>query len=191
MSERVTQRFLEECGVPIEWSMIDFAQQAEASGTPFLNLRLNLYMQGLLLFKNLIASHGVIAASIGDALVSLIDVREIAAVATGTESGHEGHTCNLTDPQALSPRPKTDERQTKARSDKPRKRPAANRKVRKRVTSRLATHPSQKANGPARNGTQWAPAAGSPAADQTAQRKARATEAVTEPKSSSLSNEKV
>lgn len=49
------------------------------------NLRPNLYMQGLLLFKRLIASQGKIAAPVGQARVSVVDVRDIAAVAVGAD----------------------------------------------------------------------------------------------------------
>lgn len=74
------------------------------SGIAYTNLRPNLYMQGLLLFRQMIATHGQIAAPIGDARVSLVDVRDIAAVAAAalTEDGHEGKTYDITGPEALT-----------------------------------------------------------------------------------------
>ena len=74
------------------------------SGMAFTNLRPNLYMQGLFLFKQLIASQGKIAAPVGQSPVSVVDVRDIAAVAVAalTESGHEGKSYDITGPQALT-----------------------------------------------------------------------------------------
>ena len=74
------------------------------SGMAFTNLRPNLYMQGLLLFKQMIASQGKIAAPAGQAPVSIVDVRDIAAVAVLalTEAGHEGKTYDITGPEALT-----------------------------------------------------------------------------------------
>ena len=74
------------------------------SGMAFTNLRPNLYMQGLLLFKQLIASQGKISAPIGQSRVSVVDVRDIAAVAVAalTEPGHEGKSYDITGPEALT-----------------------------------------------------------------------------------------
>lgn len=74
------------------------------SGMAFTNLRPNLYMQGLLLFKQLIAAQGKIAAPVGQAPVSVVDVRDIAAVAVValTEGGHEGESYDITGPEALT-----------------------------------------------------------------------------------------
>jgi uncharacterized protein YbjT (DUF2867 family) len=74
------------------------------SGIAFTNLRPNLYMQGLLLFKQMIATQNQIAAPIGDARVSIVDVRDIAAVAVSalTEDGHYGKTYDITGPEALT-----------------------------------------------------------------------------------------
>ncbi len=52
-----------------------------SSGMAFTSLRPNLYMQGLLLFKQLIASQRKIAAPVGQSPVSVVDVRDIATVA--------------------------------------------------------------------------------------------------------------
>jgi uncharacterized protein YbjT (DUF2867 family) len=75
-----------------------------SSGMAFTILRPNLYMQGLLAFRSLIASEGRFFAPIGGARVSIVDVRDIAAVAASalTESGHEGKTYDITGPEALT-----------------------------------------------------------------------------------------
>jgi uncharacterized protein YbjT (DUF2867 family) len=67
-------------------------------------LRPNLYMQGLLGFRALIAGEGRFYAPIGDAKVSVVDVRDIAAVAAAalTRPGHEGKTYDITGPEALT-----------------------------------------------------------------------------------------
>ena len=67
-------------------------------------LRPNLFMQGLLQLAPMVRATGVLAAPIGEAAVSVIDVRDIAdaAVAALTEDGHAGQTYTLTGPAALS-----------------------------------------------------------------------------------------
>jgi uncharacterized protein YbjT (DUF2867 family) len=67
-------------------------------------LRPNLFMQGLLKFKSTITSQNAFYAAIGDAKVSVVDVRDIAEVAVValTETGHEGKIYDLTGPQALT-----------------------------------------------------------------------------------------
>ncbi|HEX9956327.1 MAG TPA: SDR family oxidoreductase [Fibrella sp.] len=74
------------------------------SGMAFTFLRPNLFMQGLLGFGESIAAKGLFFAAIGDAKVSAIDVRDIAAVAAKAllEDGHEGRTYTLTGPEALT-----------------------------------------------------------------------------------------
>lgn len=69
-------------------------------------LRPNLFMQGLLAFKEAIIGQGRFFAAIGNAKVSAIDVRDIAsaAVAALVERGHEGKIYDLTGPEALSHR---------------------------------------------------------------------------------------
>jgi uncharacterized protein YbjT (DUF2867 family) len=75
-----------------------------SSGMAFTILRPNLYMQGLLVFRSSIGSEGRFFAPIGEARVSIVDVRDIAAVAAAalTESGHEGKTYDITGPEALT-----------------------------------------------------------------------------------------
>jgi uncharacterized protein YbjT (DUF2867 family) len=74
------------------------------SGMSYTNLRPNLYMQGLLMIGKTIASEGRFFAPAGDARVSVVDVRDIAAVAVAalTRSCHEGRTYDLTGPEALT-----------------------------------------------------------------------------------------
>jgi len=74
------------------------------SGMTYTNLRPNLYMQGLLMIGRTIASEGRFLAPAGDARVSVVDVRDIAAVAVAalTRSGHEGKTYDITGPEALT-----------------------------------------------------------------------------------------
>jgi uncharacterized protein YbjT (DUF2867 family) len=61
-------------------------------------------MQGLLMIGRTIASEGRFFAPAGDARVSVVDVRDIAAVAVAalTRSGHEGKTYDITGPEALT-----------------------------------------------------------------------------------------
>jgi uncharacterized protein YbjT (DUF2867 family) len=74
------------------------------SGMEFTYLRPNLFMQGLLAFRAMIVAEGRFLAPMGEARVSLVDVRDIAAVAAAalTEKGHEGKTYDLTGPRALT-----------------------------------------------------------------------------------------
>lgn len=74
------------------------------SGLAYTFLRPNLFMQGLLGFAPSIKAQSRFYAAIGDAKVSVVDVRDIAAAAVGalTGDGHEGKTYTLTGPEALS-----------------------------------------------------------------------------------------
>ncbi len=73
-------------------------------GIGYTFLRPNLYFQGLLNFSGSIAAQGTFFAPIGDAKISAVDVRDIAAVAAValTEPGHEGRTYTITGPAALT-----------------------------------------------------------------------------------------
>ena len=86
------------------WYHAVVEEAIRSSGMMFTNLRPNLYMQGLLTFRRSIASEGRFFAPIGGARVSLVDVRDIAAVAAAalTGSGHHGRTYDLTGPDALT-----------------------------------------------------------------------------------------
>ncbi|HEY1166475.1 MAG TPA: SDR family oxidoreductase [Chitinophaga sp.] len=79
-------------------------QHIQASGMAYTFLRPNLFMQGLLGFSSTIAAKGMFFASIGEARVSLVDIRDIAALAAAalTEQGHEGKIYNITGPEALT-----------------------------------------------------------------------------------------
>lgn len=70
----------------------------------FTFLRPNLFQQGLLLFAAGIKSYQAFSAPIGDAAVSLVDVRDIGDVAAAalTEPDHDGQVYTLTGPQALT-----------------------------------------------------------------------------------------
>jgi uncharacterized protein YbjT (DUF2867 family) len=76
----------------------------EESGIPFTHLRPNFFMQNLLWFAPTITAEGVFYLPLKDAKVSLVDIRDIAAVAvkTLTEEGHEGKTYTITGPEALT-----------------------------------------------------------------------------------------
>lgn len=78
-------------------------QAIRDSGMDYTFLRPNLFMQGLLGFKDTIAQ-GQLFAPIGDSKVSLVDVRDIAAVAFAalTKSSHAGQSYDITGPEALS-----------------------------------------------------------------------------------------
>jgi uncharacterized protein YbjT (DUF2867 family) len=73
-------------------------------GIGFTFLRPNLYFPGLLAFQPMIAKDGHFVAPIGDARVSAVDVRDIAAIAAValTEEGHEGKTYTITGPAAVT-----------------------------------------------------------------------------------------
>src|SRR5215472_16794042 len=73
-------------------------------GIGYTFLRPNLFFQGQLMFAGSISAEGKFFAPIGDATVSAVDVRDIAAVAAValTEAGHEGATYTLTGPEAIT-----------------------------------------------------------------------------------------
>ena len=79
-------------------------QHVRDLGIGYTFLRPNLYFQGLLTFAGSISTEGKFFAPIGEATVSAVDVRDIAAVAAValTESGHEGATYTLTGPEAIT-----------------------------------------------------------------------------------------
>ena len=79
-------------------------QAIQESGVVYTFLRPNLFMQGLLGFRDSVVSQNQFFAAIGDAKVSLVDVRDIAAVGAAvlTEPGHVNKVYTLTGPQALT-----------------------------------------------------------------------------------------
>lgn len=79
-------------------------QTVEDSGIPFTILRPNTFMQSYLPHARSIATDNTFYLPQGDGRVSLVDVRDIAAVAVAclTESGHAGKRYAVTGPEALS-----------------------------------------------------------------------------------------
>jgi uncharacterized protein YbjT (DUF2867 family) len=73
-------------------------------GLGYTFLRPNLYFQGLLNFRASIVDEGRFYAPIGDARVSAVDVRDIAAAAAIalTEPGHLGATYTITGPASVT-----------------------------------------------------------------------------------------
>ena len=74
------------------------------SGIEYTFLRPNLFMQGLLNFRAAISAQGAFYIAAGDAKVSIVDVRDIAAIAALalTETGHEGKIYEITGPESLT-----------------------------------------------------------------------------------------
>lgn len=74
------------------------------SRIPYTFLRPNLFMQALLNFRRSISSEGKFYAPAGNARISIIDVRDVAAAAAAalTRSEHENQTYELTGPEALT-----------------------------------------------------------------------------------------
>jgi uncharacterized protein YbjT (DUF2867 family) len=73
-------------------------------GIGYTFLRPNLYFQGVIAFQSMIARDGRFVAPIGDARVSAVDVRDIAAVAVEALTGgdHDGRTYTITGPAAIT-----------------------------------------------------------------------------------------
>jgi uncharacterized protein YbjT (DUF2867 family) len=99
-------QFAADAHSPVRFLRYHAAVEAaiKASGMMYTFLRPNLFMQGLLNFRSTITSQSAFYAAIGDAKVSVVDVRDIAdvAVAALTEAGHEGKIYDLTGSQALT-----------------------------------------------------------------------------------------
>ncbi len=73
----------------------------EASGIPHTILRPNFFMQNYLTYP---AVDGAYYLPLGTARISVVDVRDIAAVAVEVlrEKGHEGHVYPITGPEAIT-----------------------------------------------------------------------------------------
>ncbi|WP_205509582.1 SDR family oxidoreductase [Longitalea arenae] len=73
-------------------------------GITYTFLRPNLYMQGLIALKDYIKQDAKFYAAVGNASISLVDVRDIAAVAAAalTAPGHENKTYNITGGESLT-----------------------------------------------------------------------------------------
>jgi len=78
--------------------------ELEHSGVGWTHLRPNLFMQMTLAYKSTIASQGAIFAPAADSRISMVDVRDIAAVAVTalTEPGHVSKSYVITGPEALT-----------------------------------------------------------------------------------------
>jgi uncharacterized protein YbjT (DUF2867 family) len=79
-------------------------QHLRESGLPWVVLHPSSYTSNLLAAAETIKHMGRLFAPAGDAKVTLIDPRDVAAVAAVmlTESGHEGRTYTLTGPEAVT-----------------------------------------------------------------------------------------
>jgi uncharacterized protein YbjT (DUF2867 family) len=79
-------------------------QAIKESGMDYTFLRPNLFMQGLLAFRDPIIKKGMFFASVGNAKISLVDIRDIAAVAAValTELGHSSKVYDITGPASLT-----------------------------------------------------------------------------------------
>jgi uncharacterized protein YbjT (DUF2867 family) len=79
-------------------------QQLEWSSIPYTHLRPHYFMQNLFGFAESIRASGAFYAPMGNGKISLVDVRDIAAVAveTLTGEGHWNKTYEITGPEALS-----------------------------------------------------------------------------------------
>ena len=79
-------------------------ERIRGTGIPFTFLRPNMFMQELLRQSETIRTQGAFWLPLGELRVSLVDVRDIADVATAalTQPGHEGKTYEITGPTELS-----------------------------------------------------------------------------------------
>ena len=92
-------------GSPVRFLRYHAAVEAaiEESGVPYTFVRPNLIMQAYLPLGPSIQA-GVLQAPIEESQVSIVDARDIAAVVVAalTEDGHEGHTYDVTGPEAVT-----------------------------------------------------------------------------------------
>src|SRR5581483_5846081 len=74
------------------------------SGIPFTILRPNQFMQNFLNFRDPIIHRGEFYAPMGEGRISIVDVRDVAAVieAVLSEYGHEDKVYDVTGPEALT-----------------------------------------------------------------------------------------
>lgn len=79
-------------------------QQLRSSGPPAVVLRPSMFMTNLLAAADTLRQTSRLFAPAGDAKISLIDPRDVAATAAAvlTEDGHDGRTYTLTGPHALT-----------------------------------------------------------------------------------------
>jgi len=76
----------------------------QQSGMAYTFLRPNLFMQGLLGFRDSIVHKSAFFAAIGNAKISMVDIRDIAAVAAAalTSNKHNNKIYDLTGPAAVT-----------------------------------------------------------------------------------------
>lgn len=76
----------------------------QRSGMAYTFLRPNLFMQGLLGFRDAIVHKSAFFAAIGNAKISIVDIRDIAAVAAAalTSNDHNNKMYDLTGPAAIT-----------------------------------------------------------------------------------------
>ncbi|MCE7040855.1 SDR family oxidoreductase [Dyadobacter sp. CY312] len=74
------------------------------SGIEYTFLRPNLFMQGLLGFRETIIKQNQFFGAVGDSQISIVDIRDIAevAVVSMTEGGHKNKFYNITGPESIS-----------------------------------------------------------------------------------------
>ncbi len=79
-------------------------EEIERAGLAHTHLRPNGFMQNSFMFAATIKAQGTFYAPFGEAKVSYVDARDVAAVAFHalTADGHEGKAYEITGPQALS-----------------------------------------------------------------------------------------
>ena len=82
----------------------DTDEMLKASGLPYTILRPNSFFQNMLWSAGTIKDHGAFYLPVRDGRQSLVDVRDIAAVAVRvlTQAGHEGKVYEITGPASLS-----------------------------------------------------------------------------------------
>jgi uncharacterized protein YbjT (DUF2867 family) len=90
--------------LPIKRWHYETEEQLKNSGVPYTFLRPNCFMQNSLHWRRTIREKGVFYLPVGDAKVSQVDARDIAAVAAAvlTGSGHESQTYEITGSEALT-----------------------------------------------------------------------------------------
>jgi uncharacterized protein YbjT (DUF2867 family) len=79
-------------------------RELESSGIAWTHLQPVYNMQNILKLARVIRSQGVLAAPMKDGAVSMVDARDVAAVAAAclTGDGHEGRTYLVTGPQGIT-----------------------------------------------------------------------------------------
>lgn len=90
--------------LPIKRWHYETEEQLKQSGVPYTFLRPNCFMQNSLHWARTIIEKGAFYLPVGDAKVSQVDARDIAAVSAAvlTGSGHESQTYEITGSEALT-----------------------------------------------------------------------------------------